>query len=613
MSYTENENISQGAGDSSAAANGQEAAAGQNTDASSVPWRKLHPLSPVARGGISFIIIFGVLFNFFREWLTDQVIHQTAPVEYLDGSDDALETPGSGSWVINVISAHGWAVFVGLGIFLFCLLAVLISWLSWRAARYRITASAVEEAHGIFSKTQKRAPLERIQSVNLQRQLIVRLLGLASVEIHTAGQGGNLQLNYLSFRQAQELREEILDAAFAKRNAREQRAGGADTANASTAHSASGVTAATVAQAGLPETQTAQGAVDTASRRDNFADRLGAHVDGIFDTDTDAAARAAGTIVRVQVGRLLGSILLSWTVIFFVLFIVAVVLLTFVGASVSGETFGLFMLLPGVIPLLLAAGALVYTQFNHGFNFTLSRAHDAVRVGSGLTSTQTETIPFGRIHALEVSQPLLWRPFGWWHVRVVTAGQGLETGTQKNSQLRNVVLPVGTAEDVVRVIGTVLPGTYQQAAAAQENATASAAATARLHAELTGTPQDFTGAGKHSWLLLLFAKKRAGMLLDTAAALPNLRIRRGFFTRRLGILPLFRAQSVAYSTPPLHRLCGAARIDAHTVPGFVALRMRGLDGAIAKQEFARLAAAVLRAQLGEARAEKTAHTEGETA
>ena len=48
---------------------------------------------------------------------------------------------------------------------------------------------------------------------------------------------------------------------------------------------------------------------------------------------------------------------------------------------------------------------------------------DGIRVGFGLLSTSNETLPPGRIHSVQVSQPLLWRLPGWWEIRVNRAGR----------------------------------------------------------------------------------------------------------------------------------------------------------------------------------------------
>ena len=74
-----------------------------------------------------------------------------------------------------------------------------------------------------------------------------------------------------------------------------------------------------------------------------------------------------------------------------------------------------FGILAGALSLL--AG--VWARFDREFGFTASIAADGVRISRGLTArTPGRAIPPGRIHAIEVTQPLIWRIFAgtaWRH------------------------------------------------------------------------------------------------------------------------------------------------------------------------------------------------------
>ena len=54
----------------------------------------------------------------------------------------------------------------------------------------------------------------------------------------------------------------------------------------------------------------------------------------------------------------------------------------------------------------------------------IADAGTGVRVQEGLTDLRATTIPLHRIQALELVQPLWWRPLGWWRIRVNVAGSG---------------------------------------------------------------------------------------------------------------------------------------------------------------------------------------------
>ena len=60
-----------------------------------------------------------------------------------------------------------------------------------------------------------------------------------------------------------------------------------------------------------------------------------------------------------------------------------------------------FGILAGALSLL--AG--VWARFDREFGFTASIAADGVRISRGLTAQRQVTIPPGRIHAIEVTQP----------------------------------------------------------------------------------------------------------------------------------------------------------------------------------------------------------------
>ncbi|MCB1274607.1 MAG: PH domain-containing protein, partial [Leucobacter sp.] len=111
------------------------------------------------------------------------------------------------------LNERGLAVAAILAVLAVIALIVFFSWLSWRFRTFRITDEAVESRGGVLFREHRRAPLDRIQSVNVQRPLLARALGLALVEVQTAGQGGKVVLAYLGFRDAQVVRERILRSA----------------------------------------------------------------------------------------------------------------------------------------------------------------------------------------------------------------------------------------------------------------------------------------------------------------------------------------------------------------------------------------------------------------
>ena len=541
-------------------------------------WRRLHPLSPLLRGGLFLLVIAGIVIANFRDRFVELFVADQFDGPNVDGpGSDGFESGGFTD-LIDYLVEEG-LLLLALGLVLAAIvLVVLISWISWRFSTYRISNEAVEVRRGVLFRNHRRAPLERIQGVNLQRSLFARVLGLTKIEVLTAGQGGKVELSYLAYRDAKTVREQILRSASRKRH-------GAQSPDRHRADPTSRADPASRA-GDLDEPISAPAPVGY----DGYvhagpSDPITARVLDFADADVDAQAITENTLVKVPVGRLIASIALSWEAIIPVIMVVAAIV-----SSIIWEA-SLALI---VVPLVLAFGGIVFAQFNKGFQFTLSRGRDAVRIGAGLTATLTESIPFGRIHAVEATQPLLWRPLGWWRVRVTTAGHSLAQGGQ--NALQNVVLPVGEEADVLRVIDTLLPGTSET----PEEIDA-------LRDALSGPGTGFVRAGRGAAWVLLWGRRRAGIrIADAESPDATLRIRRGALLRSLSIMPVVRSQSIQLRRPLVHRMLGLASLQAHTVLGPIRVEMRGIDLGGARTVFDELAATALRVQAADGSADGAA-------
>jgi putative membrane protein len=92
------------------------------------------------------------------------------------------------------------------------------------------------------------------------------------------------------------------------------------------------------------------------------------------------------------------------------------------------------------------AGA-TWRRISSAFGFTVAVSPDGIRIRRGLLGTVAETIPVRRVQAVSMSQPLLWRPFGWCRLQVDVAGHaGHEEGGRS---LKKDLLPVGSTAEAV--------------------------------------------------------------------------------------------------------------------------------------------------------------------
>ena len=94
---------------------------------------------------------------------------------------------------------------------------------------------------------------------------------------------------------------------------------------------------------------------------------------------------------------------------------------------------------------------------NGEYNLTLAEAADGLRLRAGLLETTAETIPRGRVQAVRMTEPLLWRPFGWCRLEADIAGRQRKKGENRaqSRQLR-ALLPVGSREDARRVLDRIV-------------------------------------------------------------------------------------------------------------------------------------------------------------
>lgn len=473
-------------------------------------WHRLHPATPLLRGGIVFIAVLGFVLSNLRERL----------VSFFVGAPDVGGDP------IDAIVNHGWEgwALLGVAVVLFGCLAAF--YVSWRMHSFRITDDAVEVRSGILFRTQRKARLDRIQGINVQRPLLARIFGAAKLEISVAGHDANVTLAYLGSVLADGLRSDVLRLASGVREA----------------------------EAAAP----APGVAVAASRAAQVGDFVSRRIDDFLAPELDPNAAPPESVVKIPPVRLAGSLVLSG----FTVFVVAVIVLLVIG-SAGGAPWLLIVVLPG----LLGSASFYINRFTKSLRYSIAGTPDGVRMGFGLLTTSNETLPPGRIHAVEVLQPLLWRPFGWWQIRIDTAGHTREKGAA--GQPNTTMLPVGDQADVAKVLSLVLPAfTDEHSAAILEG--------------MTSRGRDaFTGSPRRAIWLRPFSWQRTGFRMVDGAVL----LRRGFVWRSLAVVPLARLQSLELQQGPLDRLLGLAEARFHTVSGPVHPRLGAMDAATGEQLF----------------------------
>ncbi|SEM84932.1 PH domain-containing protein [Cryobacterium luteum] len=495
--------------------------AAPRTDLTDGEWHRLHPATPVLRGGIFMVAIIGFIIANLRERLVDLFLGEE---NYRGDPIDAIYERGAAGWALLIVAG---VLLVIIGVF----------YLSWRMHTFRVTGEIVEVRSGVVFRSNRKARLDRVQGVNLARPLIARLFGAARLEITVAGQDGNVQLAYLGSKLADDLRRDILHLASGLWQARQP----ADLPGVPAAAAPTPIVPATA-----PPAHTALGDFATARYNEFRAPEL----------DPDAAPPES--VVRIPPGRLIGSVVLSGFTVF--LLLAGVGLIVSVVAGSSG------WVLVAVLPGLLGSVGYYFSRITKTLRFSIAGTPDGVRVGFGLLSTSSQTLPPGRIHAIKVSQPILWRRFGWWQVSINTAGQA--AGRSSAPATSANILPVGTLADVEKVLQLALPGfdTDTQRALVENGLLGGHKRDAALADFYSNAPARAAWLRPFSWW-------RTGWAVSDQVAV----IRRGVLSRDLILVPLARMQGVRISQGPVRRRLRLASADLHTVAGPVSASLPVID------------------------------------
>ena len=155
-------------------------------------------------------------------------------------------------------------------------------------------------------------------------------------------------------------------------------------------------------------------------------------------------------LVRVPPGRVVVSLVLSGPTVVLVLYLAAL------GAVTSAGKHGLLGL---TLPILIGDAIAIWRRFNRSFHATVAEAPEGLRVRSGLVETTAETIPRGRVQAVHLVEPLLWRPFGWCRLEVDVAGRVRDRSDAERGKRRlRTLLPVGTRAEATQLLELLVPG-----------------------------------------------------------------------------------------------------------------------------------------------------------
>ena len=477
---------------------------------------------------------------------------------------------------------------IGFAVLLLILVGGSIDW--W-FTRYSLDDLAIHRRSGFLFKKNRTIRLESVQSVDISRPLVARLLGLSELRFEVAdGSSEALHIKYVSARKAEVLRR----TAMASINLLRSEAAGrpVDVLPGSMQISAERMPGADQLHQPFEVSYGApmQDGTQQPAPEQPAASRRGARMPMPV-----AADPSQPPIFRISNVRLITSIMLEhlvWLVPAVALMIGAAVFT----AILAGESpFLIFMaILPGTFAPMVGYVVALWTRFDGAANFKITPSgQGGVTLRYGFTGTHTQNVMVERIQALAVEQSILWRAFGWYRIKMTIAGIGIEKNDNQKVVTRNVALPVGNKQEALMVLRLLLPALDEvQAQVLLDTADGS------LKSQKPQVPAMIVTPSSARWMDLLTWKRngvttvgytagsvQASTRIDSDAARSSvgehtrgdlLLIRGGYFIRTLSIVPVSRVLSVSRGQGPLQRAFGCASVHFGTVPGPVRTLMMHL-------------------------------------
>ena len=359
---------------------------------------------------------------------------------------------------------------------------------SWLRTTYWIAGDELRIDTGVLARQSRRIRIDRLQGVDILQPLVARFFGLAELRLDVAGGDREGRLAYLPRREAEQLRGLLLVR-------REQ----------------------------LQQVDPAVAAYQAASYEAGPDGQPGPLLVG-----EPPLPRPERLVARLDLGRLLGSLVLSTETL--------LLAGTAVAFAVASFVTGTFELAGGIVPAAIGSALSLSRKLTGYYGFTLTDSAEGLQVRRGLTSLSSQTVTLERVQGVVVREPLLWRPLGWARLDVAVAGN--LSSDSGEAEASSTLMPVAPRGEVVALARSVLLGRDPDVVPLRPPPTR-----ARWLAPLT------------AWNL---AAGQDDELLVT---------RRGFWVRRLDVVPQQRTQSVQLTQGAMQRRLGLADVTVDSPPG----------------------------------------------
>ncbi len=286
---------------------------------------------------------------------------------------------------------------------------------------YSIERGELITREGLFERTERHIPLERIQEIRIEQGIIHRLFGVVNAAIETAGgQRPEARLSVLSISEAERLRQ----AVFEKERAR--RVAVAGTASEDRSAERASVEREIIIRLRLRDLILAG---LTSNHVLSALLLVGTFMAFIDDVLPESFYQQLVDSLSAQIGRVAER-----------------------GVMAAAVAAALAMIIFFVASLLLSITGSVALFYN----FTLARAGEDLHRSYGLLTKRASSLPRRRIQLLEIKEGALRRLFNLVSLRADTAGSDFsQSGERRQGQ--GVLLPIASRDEQDRLLSTIFP------------------------------------------------------------------------------------------------------------------------------------------------------------
>ena len=546
-----------------------------------VPWQRVRPISLV------FVIVAKL-----RQWIIPLVV--------------GLYSAQQGNFIL-----------IGVGFVVFALVFA-VALVRYFTLQFRLAGGELQVREGLFFRSNRTVPVNRIQNIDLVQNVLHRVFRVAEVRIETAsGKEPEAILQVLSLEEVEQLRASVFDQATAisKGTTQDALASSEDRADefegSENVVLASGSSGLTTAGTGGANGELASSSIPTAAALTSRFERTGVVLLSLSFKQLALAGLASNRgllLVPIAVGAIYESRNLTG--------------LQNLAAPVRNRlrirTEDIYQLVPNGMPSVylvlmllggLAAAFVLLKLFSVAwfvirfYGYELKLVGNDLRIGCGLLTKVSATVPRARIQFISIHRSWLGRKLGLASIRIETAGGGgNENENASQSVARRWFVPVLWESQVADLIEQLRPGIHWTESQFDWRPLSPLAATrirrfailaAILLTLVAAFIWQFWGAAIGLVLLPIFlwAAWRTAKAMRYARSESLVLFRSGLMTRKVSCAFTDKIQTLRLSQTPFDRRWKMATLAVDTAaagPAEHRIEVRYMDADEAQREFAEL-------------------------